>query len=60
VGRLRSRRKPPVPPGTMSTSRAVTDLLLGPFRRADYEEILRWNDPRPFWNETIRWMGARS
>ena len=60
VGRLRSRRKPPVPPGTMSTSRAVTDLLLGPFRRADYEEILRWSDPRPFWNETVRWMGARS
>jgi predicted ATP-grasp superfamily ATP-dependent carboligase len=42
-----------------SASRALTDLLLGPFRRADYEEILRWNDPRPFWNETVRWMGAR-
>jgi predicted ATP-grasp superfamily ATP-dependent carboligase len=60
VGRLGSRRKPPVPPGTMSTSRVVGDLLLGPFRRADYEEILRWNDPLPFWNETVRWVGARS
>jgi len=60
VGRLGARRKPAVPPGTMSTSRVVGDLLFGPFRRADYEEILRWNDPLPFWNETVRWMGARS
>jgi predicted ATP-grasp superfamily ATP-dependent carboligase len=59
VGRMGSRRKAPVPPGTLSASRALTDLLFGPFRRADYEEILRWNDPRPFWNETVRWMGAR-
>jgi predicted ATP-grasp superfamily ATP-dependent carboligase len=58
VGRIGSRRKRPVPPGTLSASRALTDLLLGPFRPADYEEILRWNDPRPFWNETVRWMGA--
>ncbi len=38
---------------------AFGDLLLGPFRRADYEEVLRWTDPSPFWNETIRWIGRR-
>jgi len=47
-----------LPPGTRSASRALGDLLLGPFRSGDYEEILRWNDPRPFFNETIRWVGA--
>jgi predicted ATP-grasp superfamily ATP-dependent carboligase len=48
-----------LPPGTRSARRAVADLLLGPFRRADYEEVLRWTDPGPFWNETIRWIGRR-
>lgn len=60
AGRVRRRTTaPPLPPGTLSIARAFGDLLLGPFRREDYEEILWWNDPRPFWNETIRWMGAR-
>jgi predicted ATP-grasp superfamily ATP-dependent carboligase len=59
VGRVRPRRGAPLPPGTPSTRRALADLLFGPFRRADYEEVLWWNDPRPFWNETIRWMVAR-
>ena len=58
VGRVHSRRQPPLPPGTQSGTRALADLLFGPFRRADYEEILWWNDPRPFWNETKRWIGA--
>jgi predicted ATP-grasp superfamily ATP-dependent carboligase len=57
--RVRPRREAPLPPGTLSAMRALADLLFGPFRRADYEEVLWWNDPRPFWNETIRWMGAR-
>lgn len=48
-----------LPPGTRSAHRAVGDLLLGPFRRADYEEILRWTDPGPFWNETLRWIARR-
>ena len=49
----------PLPPGTRSTRRVFGDLLLGPFRRADYEEVLRWTDPRPFWNETIHWIARR-
>jgi predicted ATP-grasp superfamily ATP-dependent carboligase len=60
VGRVRPRSThAPVPPEILSASRAVGDLLLGPFRYADYEEVLRWDDPRPFWNETIRWIGAK-
>jgi predicted ATP-grasp superfamily ATP-dependent carboligase len=60
AGRVRRRKTtPPLPPGTQSVAHAFGDLLLGPFRREDYEEVLWWNDPRPFWNETIRWMAAR-
>jgi len=60
AGRVRSRPKiAPLPPGTLSLTRALWNLLLGPLRRADYEEVLRWSDPRPFWNETVRWMGVR-
>lgn len=59
LGRVRPRvSAAPLPPGTLSAKRALADLLLGPFRRGDYEEILWWDDPRPFWNETIRWMAA--
>jgi predicted ATP-grasp superfamily ATP-dependent carboligase len=60
AGRLRgSVVSEPLPPGTRSTGRACSDLILAPFRRRDYEEILRWSDPRPFLNETIRWIGRR-
>ena len=60
VGRAkRAATSDPLPPGTRSAGRAVGDLLLGPFRPADYEEILRWTDPGPFWNETLRWIGGR-
>lgn len=60
AGRVRRRATaPPLPPETRSVASAFGDLLLGPFRREDYEEVLWWNDPRPFWNETVRWMGAR-
>ena len=59
VGRMRRRATTAaLPPGTLSATRAVGDLLLGPFRREDYEEVLWWNDPRPFLNETIRWVAA--
>ncbi|MCU1273291.1 MAG: hypothetical protein JWO48_722 [Bryobacterales bacterium] len=63
VDHLVGRVKPlatgaPLPPGTLSTARAVGDMLLGPFRLKDHEEVLRWSDPRPFWNETKRWMAA--
>ena len=57
VGRVGSRAAAALPPGTRSASRAFADLLLGPFRRDDHEAILRWNDPRPFINETVRWLG---
>lgn len=59
AGRMKGRSALPLPPDTRSVARAFGDLFLGPFRRADYEEILWWNDPRPFLNETIRWMAAR-
>ena len=60
IGRIRRRASlPALPPGTASTSRVIGDLLLGPFRRGDYEEILWWNDPGPFLNETVRWVSAR-
>jgi predicted ATP-grasp superfamily ATP-dependent carboligase len=60
VGRVRrSGTTGPVPPDARSSARAVGDLLLGPFRRADYEEVLRWTDPGPFWNETVRWIARR-
>ena len=59
LGRVR-RRKPKLafPPETSSATQVFGDLLFGPFRRADYEEILWWDDPRPFLNETLRWMSA--
>lgn len=60
VGRVRRHATAaPIPPGTLSLMRALGDLLFGPFRRSDYEEVFWWNDPRPFWNETVRWIGAR-
>ena len=60
VGRVRrAATTDPLPPDTRSTRRVLGDLLLGPFRRADREEVLRWTDPRPFWNETIRWIARR-
>jgi predicted ATP-grasp superfamily ATP-dependent carboligase len=60
VGRVGIRRRPAaLPPGTLSAGRALGDLLFGPFRRDDYEEVLWWDDPRPFLNETIRWLAGR-
>lgn len=60
VGRVRrSASMRPLLSHTRSTGRAVGDLLFGPLRRADYEEVLRWSDPVPFWNETIRWIARR-
>jgi len=60
VGRVRGAGTAvPLPPDARSTRQVLGDLLLGPFRRADHEEVLRWNDPRPFWNETIRWIARR-
>jgi len=60
VGRVkRLATADPLPPNVRSASQAFSDLLLGPLRRADYEEVLRWTDPGPFWNETIRWIARR-
>jgi predicted ATP-grasp superfamily ATP-dependent carboligase len=55
----RVRRSSALPPGTRSATRALGDLILGPFRSENYEEVMRWSDPRPFFRETIRWIGAR-
>ena len=60
VGRVRRLvTTDPLPPNTRSASRAFGDLLLGPLRHADYEEVLRWTDPGPFLNETMRWIARR-
>ncbi len=60
VGQFRSSASVgPLPAATRSARVAIADLLLGPFRRSDYEEVLRWADPVPFWNETISWIGRR-
>ncbi|MDB4870294.1 MAG: hypothetical protein JWL97_1298 [Gemmatimonadales bacterium] len=59
IGRVpRRERTGSLPPGTVTARRALADLLLAPFRRGDREEVLSWGDPRPFLNETIRWMSA--
>jgi predicted ATP-grasp superfamily ATP-dependent carboligase len=59
IGRVQRRATTgAIPPGTLTARRALADLLLAPFRRGDYEEVLWWHDPRPFWNETVRWMTA--
>lgn len=56
LARARPRRgAQPLPPGVASVGRVMRDLMLGPFRRDDHEEVFRWSDQRPFWNETIRW-----
>jgi predicted ATP-grasp superfamily ATP-dependent carboligase len=60
VGRLRSHPSAPTTVGGIaSATRAFGDLVLGPFRPADYEEVLRWSDPRPFCYETIRWLARQ-
>jgi predicted ATP-grasp superfamily ATP-dependent carboligase len=60
VGRLRaSPRTGPLPAEIPSIRSAYSDLFLAPFRRSDYEEVLRWTDPKPFFNETIRWLARR-
>ena len=60
LGRVRTRpTTAPLPPETLSATRVLGDLFFGPFRTADYEVVLRWSDPRPFFNETIRWIGMR-
>lgn len=60
VGRVRrAAMGDAAPPDIRSARVAVGDLLFGPLRRADYEEVLRWTDPGPFLNETIRWISRR-
>jgi predicted ATP-grasp superfamily ATP-dependent carboligase len=60
IGRVRRSGMVEVPPPYARTvGRAFGDLLFGALRPADYEEVLRWTDPRPFWNESIRWIARR-
>jgi predicted ATP-grasp superfamily ATP-dependent carboligase len=58
VGRVRRSAAVSLPPGTVSAGRTLRDVLRAPFRRDDYEEVFWWKDPRPFLNETIRWVDA--
>jgi predicted ATP-grasp superfamily ATP-dependent carboligase len=55
----RSSNAMTVPPGTIGAGEALGDLILGPLRRADYEEVFRWRDPLPFVLETARWFRGR-
>jgi predicted ATP-grasp superfamily ATP-dependent carboligase len=55
----RARSAELLPPGTASFSRAVRELLLGPFRANDREEVFRWSDPAPFLRESMRWLGVK-
>jgi predicted ATP-grasp superfamily ATP-dependent carboligase len=55
----RVRRRAPVPRETVSTARAIGDLLTAPLRRSDREEVFRWADPFPFWHETLQWLHLR-
>jgi predicted ATP-grasp superfamily ATP-dependent carboligase len=60
IGRARHRATSvPLAPATRAMGDAMRDVFLGPFRRDDYEEVLRWTDPAPFLNETVRWLGRR-
>lgn len=60
VGRLRAApRNDPFPAEIPSIGSAYGDLFFAPFRRSDYEEVLRWTDPKPFLNETVRWLARR-
>jgi predicted ATP-grasp superfamily ATP-dependent carboligase len=38
---------------------ALAQMLGGPFRAGDREEVLRWGDPRPFVRETMLWIRGR-
>ncbi|HKS05739.1 MAG TPA: ATP-grasp domain-containing protein [Gemmatimonadaceae bacterium] len=61
VTRMKRRRDAqPLPPGTVSFVRAIGELLCGPFRARDYEEVFRWSDPAPFLRESLRWFGLKS
>lgn len=58
--RLRHPRiKTMLPPGTISLPRAVADIVSGPFRIHDRDEVFRWSDPGPCWRETLDWLRQR-
>jgi predicted ATP-grasp superfamily ATP-dependent carboligase len=60
IGRARHRASSvPLTSATRAMGDTMRDVFLGPFRRDDYEEVLRWTDPAPFLNETVRWLGRR-
>jgi glycosyltransferase involved in cell wall biosynthesis/predicted ATP-grasp superfamily ATP-dependent carboligase len=61
VARVRgSATSNPLPPDARRFRRVVGDLLAGPFRRTDHEEVFWWTDPGPFWNETIGRIGPHA
>jgi predicted ATP-grasp superfamily ATP-dependent carboligase len=60
LARVRRRKESvPLARGTITLAQACFDLLCGPFRRDDREEVFRWDDPMPFVSETRRWISDR-
>ena len=53
----RSRGALSLPPGTPGRWAAIRDFFTVD-RRADREEILRRDDPRPFFRETVQWLSS--
>jgi hypothetical protein len=46
---------PPGSPGKLATLARFAVL----WRPGDRNEIFRWNDPRPFFRETLQWLRGR-
>jgi predicted ATP-grasp superfamily ATP-dependent carboligase len=47
-----------LPPGSAGRLKAMLDFLVL-WRPGDHNEVLRWNDPRPFLVETRNWLRGR-
>lgn len=45
-----------LPPGTPGMASTLAQLVVAPLRPGEREEVFRWTDPRPFWNEARRWF----
>lgn len=54
----RSAEELDLPPGAATGWRAALRVLKD-HRRGDRCEVLRWDDPKPFLSELIRWLGRR-
>lgn len=52
----RKELRPLLPPGISGVMSTLVQLLMGPLRSSEREEVFRWRDPRPFLYETGRWF----